>query len=120
MKDPLQTVLQPGMLKTTAFPATSRYHGIKTTTRETVEEKTVVYLRRRFVPRSERFVLLQEHTVTQGERLDNIASKYLGDPGQFWRLCDANDAMRPDELTETVGRRIRITLPEGIPGVPNA
>jgi hypothetical protein len=28
--------------------------------------------------------------------------------------------MRPDELTETVGRRLRITLPEGIPGMPNA
>jgi hypothetical protein len=33
-----------------------------------------------------------------------------------WRLCDANGAMRPDELTETPGRRLRITLPEGIPG----
>ena len=41
---------------------------------------------------------------------------YLGDPEQFWRLCDANGAMRPDELTETVGRRLRITLPEGVPG----
>ena len=27
--------------------------------------------------------------------------------------------MRPDELTETIGRRLRITLPEGIPGMPN-
>ena len=26
--------------------------------------------------------------------------------------------MRPDELTETLGRRLRITLPEGIPGAP--
>ena len=30
--------------------------------------------------------------------------------------CDANGAMQPDELTETVGRRLRITLPEGITG----
>ena len=37
-------------------------------------------------------------------------------PRQFWRVCDANAAMRPDELTETIGRRLRITLPEGIPG----
>ena len=61
--------------------------------------------------------LLQEHTSSQGERLDNIAAQYLGDPEQFWRLCDANGALRPGELTETVGRRLRITLPEGIPGV---
>jgi len=117
MTDPLQALLQPGTLKTTAFPPTSRYHGIDTTTMETVEAKTIVYLRRRFIPPPERFALLQEHTVTQGERLDNIAAQYLGDPEQFWRICDANAAMRPDELTETIGGRLRITLPEGIPGV---
>jgi hypothetical protein len=54
--------------------------------------------------------------VTQGERLDIIAATYLGDPEQFWRICDANNAMRPDELTETPGRQLRITLPEGIQG----
>jgi len=64
--------------------------------------------------------LLQWHRVTQGERLDNVTAKYLGDPEQFWRLCDANRALRPQELTETLGRRIAITLPEGIPGVPHA
>lgn len=120
MTDPLQTILQPGSLRTTAFPPTSRYHEIDTTTMETVEGKTIVYLRRRFIPPPERFALLQEHTVTQGERLDNIAAQYLGDPEQFWRICDANAAMRPEELTETIGRRIRITLPEGIPGSTSA
>ena len=62
-----------------------------------------------------RFALLQEHVVTQGERLDNIAAQYLGDPEAYWRLCDANNAMRPEELTETIGRQLRITLPQGIP-----
>jgi hypothetical protein len=79
-----------------------------------------VFLRRRFVPPPERFALLQEHTVSQGDRLDNLAAQYLGDPEQFWRLCDANAAMHPEELTDTVGRTLRITLPEGIPGAPNA
>ena len=58
--------------------------------------------------------------VTQGERLDNIAANYFGDPELFWRVADANRAMHPKELTETIGRRLRITLPEGIPGTPNA
>jgi hypothetical protein len=102
------------------FQATSRYFGAETATIETPDGKTIVYLKRRFVPPPERFSLLQEHAVTQGERLDNITARYLGDPEQFWRVCDANGAMRPDELTETIGRRLRITLPEGIPGVPNA
>jgi hypothetical protein len=35
-------------------------------------------------------------------------------------VCDANGAIRPEELTETVGKRIKITFPEGIPGVTNA
>lgn len=102
------------------FSISSRYYSIPTTQLETADGKTIVYLRRRFVPPPERFALIQEHTVTEGDRLDNIAAQYLGDPEQFWRICDANGAMRPEELTETVGRRLRITLPEGIPGVPRA
>ena len=102
------------------FPFTSRYYGIQTAELETAEGKRVAYLRRRFVPPPERFDLLLEHTVSEGDRLDNLAAQYLGDPEQFWRVCDANGAVRPEELTETVGRRLRITLPEGIPGNPRA
>jgi hypothetical protein len=116
----LQAMLQPDGLTANLFPPASRYHGIDTATLETGGGKTVIYLRRRFLPPPERFALLQMHVVTQDERLDNITAQYLGDPEQFWRVCDANGAMRPDELTETIGRRLRITLPEGVPGVPNA
>ena len=107
-------------MSTNNFSPMSRYSGVETATIETPEGKVIIFLRRRFLPQPERFALLQEHVVLQGERLDNITARYLGDPEQFWRVCDANGAMRPDELTETVGRRLRITLPEGIPGIPNA
>lgn len=103
-------------MKTDLFPPTSRYFGIETATLKDAKGREIAYLRRRFVPSPDRFALLQEHTVTEGERLDNVTARYLGDPEQFWRICDANNALRPDELTETVGRRLRITLPEGIPG----
>jgi hypothetical protein len=116
MTDPLQTIMQPGAIETTAFPPTSRYHGIKTATLTTPDGRIIVYLRRRFVPPMERFSLLQEHIVTDDERLDNITAQYLVDPEQYWRICDANGALHPEELTETTGRMIRITLPEGIPG----
>ena len=102
------------------FAITSRYHSIQTAELETADGRRIVYLRRRFVPSPAVFALLLEHTVTEGDRLDNIAARYLGDPEQFWRICDANGVIRPDELTETVGRRLRITMPEGVPGVPNA
>ncbi len=104
-------------MSTNNFLPTSRYYGIDTLTLDTPDGKTIIYLKRRFVPSPDRFALLQEHVVTQGERLDNITAQYLGDPEQFWRICDANRAMRPEELTETIGRRLRITLPEGIPGL---
>jgi hypothetical protein len=107
-------------MQTMNFPATSRYYNFETATLETPDGRTLIYIRRRFVPPSERFSLLQEHLVVQGDRLDNITARYLGDPEQFWRVSDSNRAMRPEELTETIGRRLRITLPEGIPGVPNA
>ena len=116
MADPLQNILNPQGLSRTAFPSTSRYYGIETANFAQENGDTVVYLKRRFVPPSNRFALLQEHTFTEGERLDYITHQYLGDPEQFWQICDANNVMKPDELTDTVGRKIRITLPEGIPG----
>lgn len=120
MIDPFDAVAALGVSSTDPFPVTSRYHGLGTTTFRLPDGRAVVYLRRRFVPPAGRFTTLQEYVVTQGDRLDNIAGELLGDPEQFWRLCDANNALRPEELTETVGRRLRITLPEGIPGAPHA
>jgi hypothetical protein len=122
MTDPneaLRAILQPGGLKASLFAPTSRYHGLDTATLETPDGKIIIYLQRRFLPSPDKFALLQEHVVVQRDRLDNVTAHYLGDPEQFWRVCDANNAMRPDELTETVGRRLRITLPEGIPGTSN-
>jgi len=98
------------------FIFTSRYYTTKTAEIKTSNGNKVVYLRRRFLPQPDQFVPIQEHSVSEGERLDNITYQYLGDPEQFWRICDPNNAMRPEELTETVGRRLLITLPEGIPG----
>ena len=114
----LQALLQRDGLKVNFFPPTSRYYGLRTATLEASDGAIVIYVQRRFLPQPERFALLQEHVVASGDRLDNITAQYLGDPEQFWRICDANAAMRPDELTETIGRRLRITLPEGIPGTP--
>jgi hypothetical protein len=108
------------MMNANQFPPTSRYAAVETVTLEDAAGNTIIYLRRRFVPAPERFSLLQEHVVKQAERLDNITAQYLDDAEQFWRVCDANRAMRPDELTETVERRLRITLPDGISGMSNA
>lgn len=101
------------------FAATSRYAATETATIEDDEGLVTIYLRRRFVPQPERFALLRDHVVSQNERLDNITALHLDDPEQFWRICDANRAMRPADLTARIGTRLRITLPEGIPGSPD-
>jgi hypothetical protein len=57
-----------------------------------------------------------EHVVAEGDRLDNIAAVTLGDPELAWRIADASRAMNPFALTQRVGRRLRITLPEAVGG----
>jgi hypothetical protein len=118
--DPVQAFLQANALATPLYPPTSRYYGIASVQLAKPDGSTITYLKRRFVPPPENFSLLTEHLVVSGDRLDNIAAHRLGDPQQYWRICDANGAIRPAALTETVGARLRITLPEGIPGVSDA
>lgn len=107
-------------MSTAPFPPTSRYATVEVATYLGADGRAVAYLRRRILPQPERFAVLTEHVVTDGDRLDRITATYLGDPQQFWRVADANRAMHPDELTAILGRRLRITLPDGIAGVLNA
>jgi hypothetical protein len=95
---------------------TSRYNGIEVATFEMPGGRTVTYLRRRFVPLKVKMVVLAEPIITQGDRLDNITARYLGDPEQFWQVCDANNAMRPDDLTadSQIGRHLLIPLDQGV------
>lgn len=115
-----QELLAPVAAQATLFLPTSRYFGLATAKLEMPDGKTTNYLTQRFLPSADQFAVIQFHAVTQDERLDNIAALYLGDPEAFWRLCDANNAVRPEELTETIGRQLRITLPQGIPAQPHA
>ena len=96
------------------FEPTSRYVRIADATLTVLDEdgrpRVIVYKRRRFVPAGDGSTTLVEHTAAQGERLDNITARYLGDPTQFWQLCDANGVLEPAELEE-LGRTVRIALP---------
>lgn len=99
-----------------AFSPGSRYHGLPLRTRRADDGREIVYVSRRFVPPPEDLSLLRLHEVVEGDRLDHLAARYLGDPELFWRLADANRAMRPAELAAELGRRLRVTLPEGVQG----
>ena len=94
------------------FEPDSRYAGIEEATLELPDARTVGYKRRRFLPVGASMPLLAEVTVADGDRLDVLTNRTLGDPEHFWRICDANDAMDPSELTEGSGRRLRVPVPE--------
>jgi hypothetical protein len=116
MADPLKALLDAGVVKASPFPSNSRYADIAIAQVPAADGTVRAYLRRRFVPAPERFATLAEHAVSQGERLDQIAARYFGDPELWWRLADANGALCPDELVEAIGRRLRITAQEDLPG----
>ncbi len=96
------------------FSPTSRYAGLPTTTLTVTTpegtQRTVTYVRRRLLPKPQDHTLLGEHTVAPGERLDHIAARHLGDPTQYWRICDATDVLRPEELERT-GRQLPLAMP---------
>jgi len=95
------------------FESTSRYSNIEDTSIKTDDGRILVYKKRRFLPNGSEMPLLQEIMIATGDRIDTISSRILGDPEQFWRICDANNTMHPLELTGESGRFIRITRPWG-------
>ena len=46
------------------------------------------------------------HTVTDGDRLDLLAHRYLGEAKLWWLICDYNDIFFPLELTPGTVLRI--------------
>ncbi|MGC2696887.1 MAG: LysM domain-containing protein [Candidatus Angelobacter sp.] len=136
----MQALFQFAGLQPSLFASNSRYLGIPTATFVAADGSTIAYVRRRFIPQPGQLAQLQQYSVVQGDRLDVLAAKFLGDPQLFWRICDANGAMRPEDLiflpqqltssqdtalavqqpAYAVGKVLRICLPANIPGGPIA
>ncbi len=93
----------------------SRYYGAATLTCTLPDGTQVKYLARRILPQASIYRSVRTYAVVDGDRLDNLAAKFLGDPLLYWMVCDANTATDPDELTAQVGRSILIPLGSGIP-----
>jgi hypothetical protein len=94
------------------FDYTSRYYNLETAKLTTSDGRIVAYVKRRFLPQGKNMLLLEEISVTAGDRLDQITARTLGDPQQFWRVCDANNAMNPVDLTAEIGQKIRVSVPQ--------
>jgi hypothetical protein len=83
----------------------SRYEPVREADITTDDGRVVRYKRIRFIP-DERGVVTYE--VIEGDRPDLVAHKVYGNPELFWRICDGNGVLRPDELTERPGRRVEV------------
>lgn len=81
------------------FTRGSRYADVEDA-KITVGTEVIHYKRIRFIPETKAYV---KHTVKDGERLDHIAFQYYQDSERFWRICDANRAVWPDDLTDGIG-----------------
>jgi len=93
----------------------SRYYG-NAVEQMTLPDGTVIaYLSRRIIPQASIWPQKQNYSVVAGDRLDNLAARFVGDPILFWMIADANTAFDPDNLTAEPGDIIQIPLVSGIP-----
>lgn len=87
----------------------SRYRSTPTAEHVTPTGRTIVHLRRRFVPERSTLTPIARAVITEGDRLDLVSARTIGDPLQYWRICDANEAMNPAELEAQPGRVLWIS-----------
>lgn len=93
------------------FDPTSRYATTPTATHVAADGAEIAHLRRRFVPDPSDRETIATITVGEKDRIDLIAARHLGESLAYWRICDDNRAMHPDDLTSMPGRRLDILLP---------
>ncbi|MGB3652123.1 MAG: hypothetical protein WBA41_13050 [Rivularia sp. (in: cyanobacteria)] len=94
------------------FDSTSRYYNLETANYTTADGRRIAYKRRRFLPQGRNMQIRQEVIVKDYDRLDLITSATLGVPEQFWQICDANNAMNPDDLIAEPNLRLSIPIPQ--------
>jgi hypothetical protein len=87
----------------------SRYEKVPEATYTDASGRVIRYKTTRFITEP---VALVGHRVISGERLDLIAWQHFRDSERYWRICDANRALWPDDLLEE-GSILRIPPTQG-------
>jgi nucleoid-associated protein YgaU len=93
----------------------SRYYGAQIEELTLLGGTPVKYLARRVIPQPTVYTSTTTYVITGGDRLDNLAARFLGNPALFWMICDANGASDPDELTAQAGRTIVVPVAAAVP-----
>ncbi|MFJ9415741.1 hypothetical protein ACIRPT_16425 [Streptomyces sp. NPDC101227] len=99
------------------YPRSSRYAEVEIGVHRLPDGTEVKYAKRRLLPRLEGAAEeTVPHTVSAGERADQLGQRYFGDSRQWWQIADANPVLDPRELTDEPGEEIAVPLPGGFPG----
>jgi len=115
MTDPVQLLIEAGAIPSTPFVPQSRYNGVPLALlQRRPDDPGVPYVLRRFVPAPQAIAAAGQHVVSAKDRPDLLGAAYLGDPLLYWRGADANAVVDPNELTDTLGRRVVIPQPPGM------
>jgi len=94
------------------FDPDSRYANQPTARHRTSDGREIVYVESRFIPPASGLSPVARVRTIEHERLDQIAARSIGDPFQYWLVCDANEAMNPEELVQEPGRILTIAIPD--------
>jgi len=101
------------------FDDYSRYRGLALLTGLDAAGREILYVDCRIIPQPQSLAQAASVTVNEGDRLDTIATRILGDARWWWRIADGNGALDPSDLTKEPGQMLRITLPQGV-ALPSA
>jgi len=113
--DPVQLLIDAGAIPSTPFVAQSRYSGVPLAVlQRRSDELGKPYVTRRFIPSPTTLAIAARHVVRALDRPDLLGARYLGDALLYWRVADANAVVDPNELTDTLNRRVDIPLPPGL------
>jgi hypothetical protein len=99
-----------------SFDPASRYATVPVAQRSLPDGRVVSYVTQRFLPPAGTASNLTEVNAAVGERLDQLAARTIGDPGQYWRICDANEVLNPAAVDLGPGRLLLIPLADTFGG----
>jgi hypothetical protein len=75
----------------------SRYEKVSESTLTDQSGRAIRYKNTRFIADTP---AVSGHKVSSHERLDQITWQHFQDAERFWRICDCNFALWPDDLLE--------------------
>ena len=115
MDNGLKALVEAAAATGAPVSTSSRYNGSAVLQMSGPTGVPVAYLAARLLPQPAVYTATMSYSVVQGDRLDNLAARFLGDAALFWMIADANGAVDPWALTVEPGRVLRIPLTASIP-----